>query len=115
MREIKFRAWDTAIKRMIEWDELKKHHLSGHFDSYNKGEYTLGEYCSFQIMQYTGLTDHNGKEIYEGDLIKVVGAESGEMIVHVDDITILPLSTLYPAGEIIGNVHENPVLLEDKA
>ena len=67
---------------------------------------------SDSIGQYTGLKDANGKEIYEGDLIKVIGAESGEMIVRVKDITAMDLSTLYPAGEIIGNIYENPELLE---
>lgn len=58
MREIKFRSWNYADKRMVSWDEMR----DDHYDLYQefKNNHT--------IMQFTGLKDKNGKEIYEGDL-----------------------------------------------
>ena len=69
MREIKFRAWDGEQKRMYSWEELlgrtktvpEAHPLAS---LYSHGD------GSWEIMQFTGLTDKNGKEIYEGDKVK---------------------------------------------
>ena len=59
MREIKFRAWMIAGKYMKQWDDLE--HLN--FWAYaNHGGI-------WELMQYTGLKDKNGKEIYEGDIL----------------------------------------------
>jgi len=67
MREIKFRAWDTMFNYgkggMIEWDNLKSQ-LESCFRSPVREEVIL--------MQYTGLKDKNGKEIYEGDIVNYI-------------------------------------------
>lgn len=59
MREIKFRAWDSHNKVMFDWDYLKT--------------WTFKEIESqkslVRVMQFTGLRDTTGKEIYEGDII----------------------------------------------
>ena len=62
MREIKFRAWDETEKYMYNWENLINQNL--------KNIFTITEQCGYVLMQYTGLLDKNGKEIYEGDIVK---------------------------------------------
>ena len=60
-REIKFRIWNDYDKKMIYWNELLKNNLANIF--------TIPSYDKW-LMQYTGLHDKNGKEIYEGDIVQ---------------------------------------------
>ena len=113
-REIKFRAWMIAGKYMKQWEGLE--HLN--FWAYaNHGGI-------WELMQYTGLKDKNGKEIYEGDIIQVrqgfvsftdvVEFRDAEFLFkHQDqfdnDTSLLPFVR---DGEIIGNIYSNPELLK---
>jgi uncharacterized phage protein (TIGR01671 family) len=122
MRDIKFRAWDTSEKKMhTEISLLFANDLNEVFEGLSE--------CGCIVMQYTGLKDKNGKEIYEGDRLKcldndeneyltTVSFEGGAFSIEVNgadyDYTAIgwALESDIIECEIIGNIHENPELLE---
>ncbi|OCT12615.1 hypothetical protein A8709_32920 [Paenibacillus pectinilyticus] len=144
MREIRFRAWDNVADEMlyagedfdvifmlgssgIECTDVRNGSPSG--DGIDSMEHLI-------YMQWTGLNDSNGDPIYEGD---IVGCESNGVEryqkrvicydIHQAKYKTVPRSTYYAnAGhggwtgyelraecEVLGNIHENPELLEGKA
>jgi len=122
MREIKFRAWDTEDKEMTyieDWywyEEQLVHDV--------KEGVANGLYRKYQLMQYTGLKDKNGVEIYEGDIIKgMLTLEGGDCYDFTDTVSYIapeflcdnnadfPL-TQYETLEVIGNKFENPELVQ---
>jgi uncharacterized phage protein (TIGR01671 family) len=107
MREIKFRAWGKFGHRKEE----KENHMVYEWEdttyiectSFNGGDY-------FDVMQYTGLKDKNGKEIYEGDVVYLAGY--GDYLVEWPFIDLYQSAFELDVGAIKGNIHENPELLE---
>lgn len=116
MREIKFRAWDDELKTMF-------YSSTEQFD-----DSLLFRFEHFEIekpvyMQYTGLKDKNFKEIYEGDIVNVNHYGGTPKYETVRFYTIAGFAGIHPftdSGhhwashrcEIVGNIYENPELLE---
>ena len=108
MREIEFRAWDTDQQEMF----IPSHWFVG--DLANNTTTSI-------IMQYTGLKDKNRKKIYEGDIVRLgvscistVEFTSGAFC-YRELMGALLLGGLHSESiEVIGNIHENPELLEAK-
>lgn len=132
MREIKFRAWDKIDKHMcynahkcydtLTCDDKDDYGCKWGINSFGD----LLEDKDIILMQYTGLKDKNGKEIYEGDII---------VIFHLNHIVkykapryyfIAPEEQIQHSwadstaeaikshAEVIGNIYENPELLKEK-
>ena len=123
MREIKFRAWDNFNNKIYSHMEL----LAS--NSYNDA---LNGHPQLMLMQYTGLKDKNGQEIYEGDiargdndsLLQVVWSDNHQWGCKVIKGGVLSKDLIFPLWhwdrcernkfnqlEVIGNICENPELL----
>lgn len=103
MREYKFRAWDETEKHMYNWENLFNQNL--------KNIFTIPEQCGYNIMQYTGLHDKNGKEIYEGDIIEF----SYDMFVGNFDTFIAKGKIVFEDGAFYVEVFENERTTEGEA
>lgn len=113
MREIKFRAWDKENKEMVEVELLGKRVLL-----VKDGEWENIE--NFEVMQYTGLKDKNGKEIYEGDIVNCFRHEGFEFVTTrlgahgiETQLGFYPFIEVYGYAEVLGNIYENPELLDN--
>lgn len=142
MREIKFRAWQKYHKEMLEVINLTFNkgkitsltvrygenygnisqiysEISKDFGLYEDGKMIL------ELMQYTGLKDKNGVEIYDGDCfrgksgVKIVKYKEGAFVTEYkfnirgyEEVSILPLMVTSSESVVIGNIYENPELLE---
>ena len=122
MREIKFRAWDgTRFLNKTFFDR-------NWYNSDNKCVKALvpEDQHYLKIMQYTGLKDKNGKEIYEGDIVNwflhTLKRKYVSVIEWDDDLASFCLKNkdwtefdfikVFSSLEVIGNIYENPELLE---
>jgi len=126
MREIKFRAWDSVKRNMMQIGDFPLYHEPDNgLHSGWSGE--GGDWDSHVLMQYTGLKDKNGVEIYEGDILSMLVEDGYICQVTWNDKTAVfcckykdhqkfnNSDHLYGAElcEVIGNIYQNPELLEE--
>ena len=138
MRDIKFRVWDKETKHMHICGEDVHDEISFENETNKAYYYNLQNGCGslredsvYILMQYTGLKDKNGKEIYEGDIIFIKGeTKLLDIKGKVEYSNILAQFIITNTGNIvneaeslgdyeeediekIGNVYDNPELLEE--
>lgn len=142
MREIKFRAWDDSISKMISWEELLSVTVDGR-SFFGLQSILKGEGYHYNLEQFTGLHDKNGKEIYEGDIVSFSGFDHRGVVQfargvygvnweyaknqnpewkegrlygswgHLHNLRHFADDLLNDTS-VIGNIHENPKLLDSK-
>lgn len=120
MREIKFRAWDG-------------HSMRTDFTMHSDGQMIISSSVyaiGFEpvLMQYTGLKDADGVEIYEGDVIEAFKNKNGALLVEFVNDYVGGWVLTHPSSRghislgarrsselrVIGNIHQNPELLSNK-
>jgi uncharacterized phage protein (TIGR01671 family) len=115
-REIKFRAWDKELGRMFDFNRLVV--IAGRIEIDFHPYLEAKTWNRLELMQFTGLKDKNGKEIYEGDVIRMksTGARTIHEVKFRDgsfEVSLIPIQHAFVRTdpEIIGNIYENPDLL----
>jgi len=129
-REIKFRVWDRKEKKMIyyspdveEYDLVPFLTLAGEFVWIEYGDRDWIDRDEAVIMQYIGIKDRNGKEIYEGDMVyngngyrKVDWVGTGFRFVDIygggEDIE--PTANEVKNWEVVGNIFEDAEFFNKK-
>lgn len=137
MREYKFRAWNKNTKKMYKIGQITLEKGSWNYEPDNR-EYigmSIPYQPSFILMQYTGLKDKNGQEIYEGDIL-LAPEWFGKLkcvCIYQQENTVNPIqgfglysydtyfqkyNTLVESDEwdefeVKGNIYDNPELLEE--
>ena len=132
MEVLKFRVWDLIGKRMLQWGDIMNLPVWEIFPG-------TPEQRAFIVMQYTGLKDKNGKEIYEGDIIDIHqtvngcnmflivwsdigfnarylidGVISREYEYDIKELLEVNIEEYEKSIEVVRSIYENNGLLEDE-
>lgn len=125
MREIKFRAWDNVQEVMLSVENID---FRNDLITFNEDDNSLTDtFEMITLMQYTGMKDKNGKEIYEGDIVghlnmraEIIFENGSFEFKWLDKITKRVRRYNEPmfkntsiTFEVIGNIYENKELLEE--
>ena len=130
-REIKFRAWDIQNKRMIYFNAFEQWGFIDHTKDSTRSSTSCDRLMlstdpkEFLWMQFTGLLDKNGKEIYEGDVVRIwadpkhyggyTGHDYAEAVVWNPQEARFELTEHgfydFEFIQVIGNIYENKELL----
>ena len=130
MREIKFRAWDDTLQKMFSARTL---------EDIAKSDFSSCNWYQLHVMQFTGLRDKDGKEIYDGDILFIprrLGCQDGDGKLYIarweccgfcfrkkiiiengkkrkaKPCVLINRAAVERHSEIIGNVYEDSELLE---
>jgi uncharacterized phage protein (TIGR01671 family) len=122
-REIKFRAWNKKENRFLNSANLMISSDGLVWWQFGLGEPRLLEQDDLVLMQYTGLKDKNGKEIYEGCILRTSWGEIGVVIFDNTGFTLFRKnpqryvdhdSEFFEDCEILGDIFQNPELIKEQ-
>ena len=123
----KFRAWGrygnypgTPLEKFEMFYDVsvvttyndKEQYVIANFDMYSKSDYSGTEIIDYTLMEYIGVLDKNGKEVYRYDIVKL---NSGKLIAVMFLNGVFDPVCFYDSDqiEVVGNVLENPELLKE--
>ena len=120
----RYKAWDKELQTMLDVSliDFKKRVLVG--EHWKFGETNFMSFDEIELMQSTGLFDKNGKEIFEGDILGTKDGLLNGVVEYRSDLGMWTnslirynnferLCNIAGDREIIGNIYENPEILED--